>query len=219
MKKLFVLVSCFAVLLVLSNVSFAQEAVAVEASPCTCCCTCDMVAPAPFAYPPFPVYPAPKPFGCKLANFKRGALAPQALPFPPQAMPFPPQAVPFPAPPEVAYYHGAPPVRPLAARRAARLAMQPHPQPIPMGFAPPTFAPPAPPAFAPAPPAFVPAPAPFQQQSVTSMGDLNRVHQRYGGAPTINLMSIVRGAPRGYDPYAGYYPVYGYPQPEVVPVQ
>jgi hypothetical protein len=51
------------------------------------------------------------------------------------------------------------------------------------------------------------------------MGDLNRVSQRYGGAPTINFLSVVRGAPRGYDPYAGYYPMYGYPLPEAAPAQ
>jgi len=223
MKKLFVLVSCVAVLLVLSNVSFAQEVAAVEATPCTCCCTCDVTAPAFPFHPHF--YAAPKHFGGRLAGkgcLLRGPQAfpfpaktmpfpPQAMPFPPQPMPFPPQVMPFPAPPEIAGYYGAPPVRPLAARRAARQAMQP----FPMAFAPQTVG--APPAFMhAAPPAFVPAPAPFQQHSVTSMGDLNRVSQRYGGAPTINFLSVVRGAPRGYDPYAGYYPpMYGYPQPEL----
>ena len=222
MKKLFVLVSCFAVLLVLSNVSFAQEAaVAVEGAPCACC-TCTAVAPAPFAYPPFPVYsayqPAPKVLGAKCALKSKNTFAPYALPFPPQALPVP-QALPMPAPAFVGYPY-APPVKPFAARRAARLAAQPMPAPMPApipGLMPaPGFAVAPPMAGAPAgAPGFAPAPNPFPQQPSNYMGDLNKVNQRVGGAPVINLFSVVR-APRGpFDPnpYTGYYPAYGYPQP------
>jgi len=198
MKKLFVLVSCFAVLLVLSNVSFAQEGVAAEGAPCVCC-SCPAVAPAlSFAYPP---YPAQKTFGGRLATLtSRCALAPKA-PVCPQ------QVLPFPAPPQ-AYTgcpYGTPALNPRAVRRAVRLAPQPY------AFLPPGVAV-APPV---APPVPILAPAPVPQFPVAQMGDSNRVFQRVGGAPVINFLSIVR-APR--DPYAGYYyrtPIYGYPQPAV----
>jgi len=188
MKKLSILVACFAVLLVLSNVSFAQEDVVVATVPCACC-TCGAVAPAlPFAYP------APKAFGGKLAACP--VLAHQAPSYPPQALPLP----------------AAPAQRPFAARRTARLA-QPQPFAAPGMFAPPVA--PAPVAFA---PGFAPAPvaAPAPQYPAAQMGNSNKVLQHVGGAPVINMFSVVRG-PRAYDPYTGYYPSYAYPQPAEVP--
>ena len=187
MKKLSILVACFAVLLVLSNVSFAQEDVVVATVPCACC-TCGAVAPAlPFAYP------APKAFGGKLAACP--VLAHQAPSYPPQALPFAPPAQ-----------------KPFAARRAARFA-QPQPFAVPGMFAPPVA--PAPVAFA---PGFAPAPvaAPVPQYPAAQMGNSNKVLQHVGGAPVINMFSVVRG-PRAYDPYTGYYPSYAYPQPAEVP--
>ena len=202
MKKLFVLVSCFAVLLFVSNVSFAQEGVAVEAVPCTCCCTCGVVAPAfAFAYSPH----APK-----IASHRLGGLRARCA----VATPFPAPAVMLPASPHLhpAFLHAAPDARPFAVRRAARTAA---PQPILQQFAsfPVAAAPPA----APAAPVFLPAPAPPVQSPM--IGDFNRVHQRVGGAPVINFMSIVR-APRPYvNPYAAHYFQHGYPLPAMVPAQ
>ena len=189
MKKLFVLVSCFALLLLLSNVSFAQEAVA-EDSHCACC-TCGAVAPAfPFAHPQ---YVAPKAFGSRLAHLPKCPLASKGAVAPVAAMPLPP-----------AYAAPAPDARLFAARRAARLA-----QPLP----------PFPPAVAPVPPMYAPpmyaAPGAAPQFPAAQMGDGNKVLQRAGGAPTISFFSIVRSPRPAYDPYAAYYyqQQYGYPQP------
>ena len=197
MKKLSILVSCFAVLLVLSNVSFAQEEVAV-AAPCTCTCSACGAATLPFAYPSY--CPAPK-FGSRLS-----ALVPKC-PLASHASPCPPQALPIPAPPASVAQPGAPAVRPFAARRAARLALQPQLPPLP----PPGMLVPPPPG-----PAFYP-PAALPQYPNAQMGDSNKVLQHVGGAPVINFLSVVR-APRPYgpyDPYAGYY--YQYPQPATAP--
>jgi len=103
MKKLFVLVSCFAVLLIVSNVSFAQEGVAAEAVPCTC----GIVAPA-FTVVHLPAHN-------RFAGVRTRAAAPQValLPASPHVHP--------------AFLHAAPDARPLAARRAARLSQQPNP--------------------------------------------------------------------------------------------
>jgi len=216
MKKLSVFVSCFAVLLVLSNVSFAQEEVVVEDTPCTCCAA-HAAAPLPFAYPPY--YPAPHAFGGKLAALKSRCALAKAPVFPPPAV-FPPQAMPLPAPLPQAYAgypYGAPAMGPFAARRAARLAAQ--------SFAPQPFVPQpfvgVPPVAPVAPPAFVPAPdaagmVGFPQLPVNTMGSGNKVYQRasVGGAPVINFMSVVR-APYPQHPYAGYYQ--GYPSPYAYP--
>jgi len=76
MKKYFVLVSCFVALLVLINVSFAQQATVAATVPCTCDAA---VAPAfPFFY-----HPAPRTFADRLA-VRRGQV-PVAVAFPPQA--------------------------------------------------------------------------------------------------------------------------------------
>ena len=195
MKKLSILVSCFVVLLVLSNVSFAQEEVAV-AEPCPCTCGACSAAMLPFANPPY--CPAPK-FGGRLS-----ALVSQC----PLALHAPPQVLPAPAAPVV--QPGVPAVRPFVARRAARLAQKPQLPPLPpRGL----FVPP------PAPgPVGGFAPASFPQVPSAQMGDSNKVLQHVGGAPVINFMSVVR-APRPYgpyDPYAGYYQS-GYPLPVTTP--
>ena len=205
MKKLFVLVSCFAVLLVLSNVSFAQEEVAVEVAPCTCGAAALSDA-LPFAYP---YYPAPRGgLGDRLAALKgKCPLAQKNPAFPP----VPPQAMSSPMPPQAfaGYPVGAPDMRPLAARRAARLAQQLQPYP-PYQF--PVAGTPQGVPFA--PPAFVPGQPPVPMIPATQMGDANKVLQRAGGSPVVNFMSIVR-APQQYPPYGGYYyPNYGYPLPE-----
>ena len=192
MKKLFVLVSCFALLLVMSNVSFAQEVVAGEVTPCTCC-YCTAAAQALPAYTPH--FATPKLFGGKLAGLaSKCPLAPATAVVPSAALPLPPE-----------YAVAAPHARPFAARRAARLAQQPLP--------------PFPPAVAPAPPVFAPpvfAAEHVPQFPVAQMGDANRVLQRAGGAPVISFFSIVRSPRPAYDPYAAYYyqQQYGYPQPE-----
>jgi len=75
MKKFFVLVSCFVALLVLVNVSFAQQATVAVTVPCACDAT---VAPAfPFFY-----HPVPRTFADRHA-VRRG-LTPVAVAFPPQ---------------------------------------------------------------------------------------------------------------------------------------
>jgi hypothetical protein len=172
MKKYFVLVSCFVALLVLVNVSFAQQA--------TVPCTCDASAQTlPFLY-----YTAPKTFADRLA-VKRGKV--------PVTMVFPPQTF-------VAQPFAAPPVRPVATRRAARIA-----QPNPFQF--PPVAPPS--------PVFESGQVPLHMGlPATQMGDSNRVHQRAGGAPTINFMSIVRAPRTTYDPYAAQYFQRAFPLPE-----
>lgn len=177
MKKLLVFVSCVAMLLILSNMSFAQE----EAVPAPCtCCYCSMIgAQTPFAYH------APK-----RAFGERFSAAASNCPFVQMA-----KAPGFQPSPQLAYAGSdAPHVRPLAARRAARQAQQAYPP----------YAMPVPGAVMPAPgapPQFVGAPA----IPATQMGDSNRVYQRasVGGAPVINFLSVVR-QPQTYPPYAGY---------------
>jgi len=210
MKRSFVLVSCAAVLLFLSNVSFAQEVVDAEVAH-GACCTCGAAVPALPVY----YYPAPKSgFGDRLAALGH------KCPFGHKDPVIPPQVAQFQAVPQPAYaggYPGAPSVGPLAARRAARLAPQPllpyPPMPMPAPGVAPIGAPLAPHVFVAGPGAGA-----VPQLPATSMGDGNKVYQRasVGGAPVINFLSVVR-APR--DPYAGYYqpayPAYGYPQPVV----
>ena len=195
MKKLFLLISCFAVVLVLSNVSFAaEEAAACPAAPCVCS-NCDCAA-FPFDYPP------QRFFGGKFAAFAGkcplGHRAPQALPcFEPCA----PEAcapAPYPYPYSNAYLR--------AVRRVARLApppVMPYPVPAPRAMAVPRprmMAPP-PVAAAAAPPAM-----PTFAANVGQTGKINYMSQK-ASAPVINFLSVVRGGPRSpYDPYAGYYP-------------
>ena len=194
MKKLMILVSCVALLLVLSKANFAQE-VDVEDFPpaCSCCYCAAAPAPLPFAYPPCP---APKHFGSRLAAIAAKRTLPFGTPYPgmpvspvsPIAAPYPvapmgPVAAPYP------YPFGVADLKLRAVRRAARLAPRPQPYPVPVPVA--VAAPPALP---------VPeAPAPVVQTG-------RRNIQRNGDAPVINFMSIVRTQ----QPFPGYYP---YPVP------
>lgn len=188
MKKFLILVSCFAVVLILSKVSFAQEEVVAEpAAPCACCyCTTSAL---PFAYPP---YPAQRGFGNKFAA--RRSLPPQVLPqVEPVAFPYP---------------YGVSDLKPLAVRRAARLAPQPQPYPVAVPVPAALPGPPAPVA----PLAYAPAPSSMNTHGpVGQTGQKNALFQRSGAPMSINFLSLVR-APR--DPYAGYsfYPAPVQPQ-------
>jgi hypothetical protein len=196
MKKLMILVSCFALIFVLSNVSFAQDAdVAEPAAPCSCSqCQCAAAPSAlPFAYPPCPCPPYHKAFGTRLATLVARR---HALPF---AAPYPEVAMGPVTAPVAPYPYGISDLKPRAIRRAARLAPRPQPYPVPVPVA--VAAPPALPAPDPAVPGYAP---------IVQTGRRNL--QRNGDAPVINFMSIVR-TPR--DPFAGYYPYYPMPaQPQ-----
>ena len=170
MKKLFVLVPCFAVLLFLGNMSFAQEAAAIDAEVPPC--TCQAGAPAlPFVYPGY--QPAVSGRIVTILGKRSETRA----------------------------------TKERGARRAARLAHQPLPGPVPTMF----------------PPGFVSAPLTGAAAGVVPqlpgnlMGDANKVYQRasVGGAPVINFLSVVRAPRPYYDPAVHSYqtsPI-GYPAP------
>ena len=183
MKKLLLLVSCCVVILVLSKMSFAQEVSAAPAATCPCVhCTASQFA-SPFAYPP------QRPFGGRFAGLaSRRAFAPQMLPAPtagegPAALPYP---------------YGISDLRPSAVRRAALLTPQPQPYPVPhhVAVVPPASARPTTTdggTGAGGPATF--APGPFAQNGK------NISIQRSGyTAPVVNFMSVVRGAPRYFEP-------------------
>ena len=196
-----ILVSCFALLLVLSKASFAQDFDDVDdpAPACSCCYCMAMGAPAPmpFAYPPCPA--APRHFGSRLAALVGRHTLPFGTPYP--GMPMSPALAPYPAypatpvgPVAAPYPYGVTDLKYRAVRRAARLAPppQPYPVPVPMAVAPPQVLP------APAPEGYAPGAAPVVQTGRRNL-------QRYGDAPVINFMSIVRTQ----QPY----PYYPYPMP------
>jgi len=193
MKKLLLLASCFAVTLILSQVSFSQEALSPLpppteatdefATPCPCAQCTGNPSMVPFGYPP---YPAPKVFGSRLAAFgERRAM--RSMPLAAPALAADPVALPYP--------FSVSDLKPRAIRRAARLAPQPQPYPVPV----------AAPIPHPVPHAVVPAGMPvYPQGPAAQVGQKNTLLQRTGtSGPVINFLSIVR-APR--DPYAGYYP-------------
>ena len=188
MKKLMILVSCFSLLFVLSNVSFAQEVEVADFDP-VCSCPLSAVAPAPlpFVYPP---YPAPKFFGHRLAAIVAKRTVPFGTPYP--GVPMGPVAAPYPSVPmgpvAAPYPYGVTDLKHRAIRRAARLAPRPQPYPVPVPVA---VAPPA----VPAPEAAVAGTGPVVQTGRRNL-------QRYGDAPVINFMSIVRTPPQPY-----YYPM------------
>jgi len=189
MKKLMILVSCFALILILSKMSFAQDVdVVVEPVPPCSCSHCAATPPVlPFAAP----YPIPYPYPYKPYPHRIGG-----LPYPPAVGP---AVAPYP-------YEVASLKTRIAARRAARLAAKSLLAPAPVAVAPPAPVAVAPPDL-PAPDA---AAIPGNGQ-VVQTGKWNSLRQRTGDAPVINFMSIVR-APR--EPYAGYYP---YPMPAPYP--
>ena len=210
MKKLFVLVPFFAVLLILSNVSFAQEAAAAtEVAPCTCC-YCTAAAPMPFAYPVSNV----RPFAARLA-----ARPVRVFAFAPPAA-TPPVQVENPAVQmgdrNKVFQHssvgGAPVINFLSLVRGVPRGYDPYAGYYGYSSPEPSLVP-----GAPVPTMSIPVgPSAPMDIPPTVMGDRNKVYQRasVGGAPVINLLSVVRGVPRGYDPYAGYYGYgYGYPLP------
>ena len=187
MKKLLLLVSFCAMVLVLSNVSFAQDAAVDPAAPCPCA-NCEAATPfaAPFAYPP-------QKLGSRLSTalMARRAVAPQMLP------PVAPVAD-CPAAGPIPYPYGVSDLRPRAVRRVARLTPQPQPFPAPYPVA---VMPPA------APPAEV-TPGAFAPGAVAQTGLRNANIQRSGSiVPVVNFLSIIR------TPYqhGGYYPLPGQP--------
>ena len=201
MKKFLLLVSCFVVLLILSKVSFSQEAATEPLAPCPCVHCGGVQAAMPFAYPP---YPAPRTFGSRLA----GLAAKRAMPFgqPPVAFEGLPSQ----------YQYSVMDLKPRAVRRIARMTPQPQPYPVPVMV-------PGPP-VGPVQPVAVTDATSYSHGPVTQTGQRNTLLQRSGGggiSPVINFLSIVR-APR--EPYAGYYPPYPtpaqhYPPPVSPPPQ
>ena len=206
MKKLLLFASCFAVMLILSQVSFSQalaplppptEATDELAAPCACAQCSGTPSVVPFGYPPYP-YVAPKAFGGRLAERR----AMRAMPIAAPAFAADPVAAPYP--------FTVADLKPRAVRRAARLAPQPPacPYPAPVTTAVPPVAVAAPHAAVPAGMAMYPqGPGPAGQ-----IGQKNTLFQRTGtSGPVINFLSIVR-TPR--DPYAGYYPYPMMPMPQ-----
>ena len=129
MKKLLILVSCFAVILVLSNVSFAQEDAAVGTATAGSHAPDCPQASLPFGYPPYPTvsgnpaygipysYPrAPRRLGSRLTP---PAIQPHQLPAFPTAQPEAPGVAP----------HGQPTVfyRPTPIRNFMTLISAPRP--------------------------------------------------------------------------------------------
>jgi hypothetical protein len=175
------------VILILSQVSFAQEA-APEPG----------VSAVPFTY----MAPAQKLFGGKFSAIVGKRLrAPQMLPV---AVPGDAVAAPVALP----YPYGISDLRPSAVRRVARLT-QPQikyvPYPVPVAVAPPAGADPAAAAGGVPGGSAIYAPGPVAQT-----GQKNFLTQRSGG-PVINLMSIVRLPRSSYDPYVSYPPYQAQP--------
>ena len=165
MKKLLLLVSCFAVILILSKVSFAEEAVAADAATCPCEVSSSAL---PFAYPPYPFHR-----GFDGRFVARRFAAPQALPLP--------EPLESPAAAAFPYPYGISDLKSRAVRRAARLTPKPQPYPVavPVAVAPPVATADSDVgAYAPGP--------------VSQWGKKNYSVQR-SGAPVINFLSVVRG--------------------------
>ena len=192
MKKLLLLVSCCAAVFILSQVSFAQEAVIEPVVPCTCV-NCEG-APSPFAAP-F-AYPPQRQFGNRLAAaMARRSIAPQMLP---PAAPIAPVADCSAAPGPIPYPYGVSDLRPRSVRRVARLT--PHPQPVPAPY-PVAVMPPVAPA-----PIIDLTPGAYAPGPIAQTGLRNMSVQRSGSiVPVINFLSVVR-APRD-----GYYSLPGAP--------
>ena len=187
MKKLLLLVSFCAVVLVLSKMSFAQEAIVDPTAPCPCAnCATGMPHATPFAYP------QQRQFGSRLtALIGRRPAAPQMLPHDAPMMPVADVAAPGPLP----YPYGVSDLRPRAVRRVARLTPQP-PQPVPTPY-PVAVMPPVAPPVEVAPGAYAPGP-------IAQTGLRNTSIQRSGSVvPVINFLSIIR------TPYqhGGFYPL------------
>jgi hypothetical protein len=194
MKKLLLFASCFAVTLILSQVSFSQaltplphptEVADVTAAPCPCAQCTGAQSMVPYGCPPAP---APRIFGGKLAAFgERRAM--RSMPLAAPAFAADPVAMP--------YQFSVSDLKPRAIRRAARLVPQPQPYPVPAAIPHPVAVP--------APHAVVPAGMPmYPPGPAGQVGQKNTLLQRTGtSGPVINFLSIVR-TPR--DPYAGYYP-------------
>jgi hypothetical protein len=184
MKKMLLLVSCVAVLLIFSNVSFAQEAAVVgsDAYPC-------VAEPAafPFAFPPH------RPFGSRLAALadRRVARAQVMMPYPgdPTVMP-------------VAYPYGLADLKPRSVRRVAKLTAPPKPpravfRPYPMVI----------PAAAAGASEAGGAGLTYAPGPVGQTGFRNVLNQKSNSSShVINFLSVVR-APRDY------YPLPAQPQP------
>ena len=192
MKKLLLLVSCCAVVLILSQVSFAQEAAVETATPCPCV-GCGAVTPfaTPFAYPP------QRQFGGRLAGLiGKRSFAPQMLSAP--ASTEGPVALPYP--------YGISDLRPRAVRRVARLTPQPQPYPVPYPVAV------VPPAASAQPTATDTAtgsgaPSTFAPGPIVQTGALKNISVQRSGytAPVINFLSVVRGG--AHPAYYPHYPV------------
>ena len=196
MKKMFVLVSCFAVVLILSKVSFAEPA----------------DVPVPAQSPQLSVESIVSEVLPDGVTIWRPA-APQVLPF--GYPPYPMTAAGHPAY-GVPYSYPRVPRR-LGARFAPPVPFQPQHLPTP-GAVPGAFQPPVPPMVA---PPMVLGQMP-QRQGVLGGGRLAPAAPQgqpmvvHRPTPIRNYMTLMM-APRpyiGYDPYAGYPPFPGYVPPQ-----
>jgi len=190
MKKVFVLVSCFAVVLILSKMSFAQSTDDVSGHALSKLSVATVVAEAeapqvlPFGYPPYPTvggYPAyGVPYSYPRDSYPRELRSPRA-----------------------------------PRRLAARLAPQPYPLPMPgavpgapVPFVPPVVVPP-----------MTRGQVPPQQEVLGTIPAVPSVEEPvifHRPTPIRNFMTLM-ASPRpyiGYDPYAGYPPFPGYAPPQ-----
>jgi len=196
MKKVFVLVSCFAVVLILSKMSFAQPAGAP--------------APPQVQLSVERIVAEPQPDGTTIWR----PAAPQALPF--GYLPYPTVdgrpafGIPYsfsrtPAPPRRFGNRLAPPPVPF----------QPHPLPVP-GAAPGVVPPPVPPIVA---PPMTMGQVPQRQGVLGVARSAPAVQQQptvvHRPTPVRNFLSLMT-APR---PYIGYDPFAGHPSPGHIPQQ
>jgi len=189
MKKLLVSVSCIAVILIASHVSFAQEGLVDPVAadvPCACSAAQIVPPPAPLAYPPY--CPAPtRVFGI---GYRRAA---RALP----------AVAPVGAPAGLPYPFSVADLKPRSVRRAARLAALAAAPPCPMPVPVPVAAP-APMVVGGAPPMIAPpdGSTAYGYGPIGQTGKRNISLQRSGTTgPVINFLSIVRTMP---NPYVGY---------------
>jgi len=193
MKKLLVLVSCFAVLLFLGTTSFVAEADEVETS-------APVLAPAvPFVQPAFDVASGARPGAVRRATraAQRSAPAPVYFVAPPSVAP-PSADVPDLHLGDSNKVHQrvavgtSPTINFMSVVRLAPRSSVPVVEYADGVDADPTAV----------------------SLPQTRMGDSNRVQQRsrVNTAPTINFMSVVRG-PHAYDPYMDQYHKKGYPLP------